>query len=297
MPTMLRKLKLRRVSLVDTPANQAAQVVLFKSAEGQPAADNAEVGIGEHAEKMQPTSAEVNVDEFAGKCKKCETPFRKGDAKCSKCGASLEDIEKVAEGRPKEEDQMDEKLKADLDAALAQVKAQQEEIEALKKRLETPEEIEKRKLESLPESVRKQLVEQAEEIAKMRSEKSEAEHIEKARKEMPNVPGKTEDLGRFLKRAKDSMKSEDFEALTTILKAASAQIEKGGLFREVGKSGDEQEGEETPFAKSMRLANEIVTKNAGMDPQTALSQVFREHPELYAAYARSVSVGANADRD
>ena len=84
---------------------------------------------------------------------------------------------------------------------------------------------------------------------------------------------------------------------TVILKAASAQIEKGDLFREKGKGGDGNSAADTPFNEAMRLAAELVSKSKDMTNEQALQRVFLEHPELYAAYARSVSAGANADRD
>lgn len=358
MATTLRRLRLKRVSLVDRPANEQARVVLFKSelggedrgdlsdddfaavwtdAEGRkqrklPIPDAAHVrnalarfnqtempadvkakaraklerakerfGIGKEADMdldkgQQPSADAVDVPAFA-RCKKCDMEMEKGAKACKGCGAEMEpdedDMMKAA-GGPKEGD-VDEKLKADLDAANAKIEALTKERDELKKKADTPEEIEKRKLESLPESVRKQLVEQAEEIAKMRSEKSEAEEIQKARAEMPNVPGKPEDVGRLLKRFKDVAKAEDYEALVTILKAASAQIEKGGLFREAGRSGDGDP--QSPAAEVARLANEHIAKSKDMTLADAYAAVFRERPDLYAAYARSVSVGANADRD
>jgi len=203
---------------------------------------------------------------------------------------------KQADGRP-EEEQMDEKLKADLDAALAKIEALEKERDELTKRLDTPEEIEKRKLAALPESIRKRLEEGEAKIAKMEAEKAENESIERVRKDMGQIPGKTEEVGRLLKRVQDVVKAEDFEALTTLLKAASAQIEKGDLFREKGKGGDGNSTADTPFNGAMRLAAELVSKSKDMTNEQALQRVFLEHPELYAAYARSVSAGANADRD
>lgn len=293
MATALRRLRLKRVSLVDQPANEQARVVLYKSAED---IAKAPLGIEHYAEKMQPTAAEVHVDGFAN-CKKCGTAVKKGMKECPKCGAPMpgmepdeDDVTKAADGRP-EEEQMDEKLKADLDAALAEVESLKKEREELQKRLDTPEEIEKRKLAALPESIRKQLQDQADEIRKMRDERAEAESIAKAAKEMPNVPGKPEDLGRLLKRVKDVAAAEDFEALTTLLKAASAQIEKGKLFSEVGKSGDA--GDESPLAQFERKAQELVSKGAGkVAIDEAYAIVARQEPALYRAYSQAVTRGA-----
>ena len=192
---------------------------------------------------------------------------------------------------------MDEKLKADLDAALAKIDGLEKERDALTKRLDTPEEVEKRKLEALPESVRKEIAANREEIAKMRAERAEAEQVDAVKKSMPQLPGKPEDTGKLLKRAKDVLATEDFEALVTVLKAASAQIEKGGLFREIGKGGESESRAESPFEQAMRLANELVAKSKDVKIDEALSRVFAEHPDLYTAYAMSVRAGANSDRD
>lgn len=266
MATVLRRLKLKRVSLVDSPANLEARVVLFK-----------------HAEKYQPTGPEVNVDEMVT-CKSCGEKVKKAD-KCSKCGASM----------VSKEDVMDEKLKADLEAANAKLAEATAKIEALtaenaglQKRLDTPEEIEKRKLEALPESVRKQMQEDREEIQKLRAEKSEAELAEVVKAEMPQIPGKPEDTGKLLKRMRDVVKAEDFEALTTMLKAASAQIETGKLFREVGKGGNGEPPAANPMARIEQLAAELISKQADLKKADAIARVIEMHPELYGAYSKSV---------
>ena len=285
MATLLRRLRLKRVSLVDTPANEQARVVLFK---------------------MQPTAAEVNVDGFL-ECKKCGAQVAKGAAKCQKCDAPMGDMSK-AEDRLKE-DKMDEKLKADLATAQTAVEDLTKKLETattenaeLKKKLDTPEAIEKRKLEALPTSVRERIEKQDAAIKKLEDEKAEHEQVESVRKSMPQIPGKPEDTGKLLKRVKDVVKAEDFEALTTMLKAASAQIEKGELYCEIGKSGHGGDPVEAPLAQIARLTAELVSKSKDMKQADAEAQVIREHPELYNAYSRSVlmPVGgakANADAD
>jgi hypothetical protein len=361
MATLLRRLRLKRVSLVDTPANEQARVVLFKSSEmstervreaieqalrstlgdswiaggtnwfveatfddrvivrqrgelySYPYSldESGKVVLGERKAseityKMQPTSTEVNVDGFA-ECKKCGAQVAKGAAKCQKCDAPMGDMSK-AEDRLKE-DKMDEKLKADLATAQTAVEDLTKKLETattenaeLKKKLDTPEAIERRKLEALPEAVRKQLEEDRVEIQKLRGEQAESTQIDDVKKSMPQLPGKPEDTGKLLKRVKDVVKAEDFEALTTMLRAASAQIEKGELYREVGKSGHGGDPVEAPLAQIARLTAELVSKSKDMKQADAEAQVIREHPELYNAYSRSVlmPVGgakANADAD
>ena len=367
MATVLRRLRLKRVSLVDTPANESARVVLYKSADGpldDCAVCKAELGgesrgelsdadfaavwtdsegrkqrklpihdaahvrnalarfnqtempaevkakakakleaakrkfdIGD-TEKMQPTGAEVNVDEMA-RCKKCKKDVAKDAKVCPMCGAEMEpdadDMNKAAKGRPKE-DAMEEKFKADLDAANAKVEALTKERDDLQKRIDAidnaPEAIEKRRLEALPESVRKTLAEQGAEIQKLRDEKAEAAEVAEVKKAMPALPGKPEDTGKLLKRAKDVLAKEDYDALTVMLKAASAQIEKGKLFREVGNSGD-GEGDESSLSKINRMIAERISKSDDkkLTRDQALQELFAEQPDLYAEYTRSVTVG------
>jgi hypothetical protein len=367
MATALRRLRLKRVSLVDTPANQAAQVVLFKSAdcectvckevqstesrnalsdadfaavwtdaEGRkqrklPIHDAAhvrnalarwsqtdlpadvkakarrkleakakELGIGDYA-KQQPTGSEVNVPGFP-KCPKCDAEMEKGAKKCTKCGEMMPDMEpddmEKADDRPKE-DAVDEKIKADLADATAKLTAATAEIEkvkaerdALQKQLDTPEAIEKRKLEALPASVRERIEKQESAIRKLEDEKAERESIDFVKSALPQVPGKYEEIGKLLKRAKDAMGAEDFEALVVVLKAASAQIETGKLFREIGKRAADAPGD--PLQQINALVDALVAKDANLKRQDAMSRVISEHPELYEAYSRSTTIGHKA---
>lgn len=286
MATLLRRLRVKRVDLVDKGANfdpatgEGAHVLLFKS---------------------QPTSSEVNVpgiepDKDEMVCKACGAKVAKDAAKCQKCGAPM--VSK-ADDRPKE-DAVDEKIKAELADATAKLSAATSEIEklkganeALQKQLDTPEAIEKRKLEALPTSVRERIEKQDAAIKKLEDEKSEREMIEVVKSAMPQLPGKFEDSGKLLKRAKEALTAEDFEALTVVLKAASAQIEKGGLFREVGKRGDGAPAAD-PMTQINALADAMVTKDAKLNRDAAIDLVLHQHPDLYEAYSRSVTVGHKA---
>ena len=289
---MLRRLRLKRVSLVDSPANEDARVVLFKS---------------EH-KKQQPTSSEVNVDEMV-ECKKCGASVAKGSKKCPKCGYEMS-VQKATD-RP-EEDAMDaDKLKADLDAANAKLtettgklaetegklEALAKERDALQKQLDTPEAIEKRKLEALPASVRERIEKGEAKIKKLEDEADESAMVDVVKSTMPNVPGKHSDNGKLLKRVKDSVSTEDFEALSTMLKAASAQIEKGGLFREVGSGGDGDPSALSPLAQIDQKVAELVAKNDKLTREAALSQVLAANPALYRAYTKSVTVGHRSADD
>jgi hypothetical protein len=87
--------------------------------------------------------------------------------------------------------------------------------------------------ESLRESVKK-----AEERASDLEDKLlEKEIVAKAEGEFSHI-AKADELVPVLKAAKESMDAEAFEKLSEILKAASAKIETGALFAELGRSAD-----------------------------------------------------------
>jgi ribosomal protein L40E len=279
MATVLRRLRLKRVSLVDSPANEEARVVLFKS---------------EHT-KQQPTSSEVHVDEMVD-CKKCGASVAKGASKCPKCGYEMR-VQKAPE-RP-EEDAMDaDKLKADLDAANAKLaETLAKERDALQKQLDTPEAIEKRKLDAMPASVRERIEKSEAKVKKLEDEASEREMVEVIKGTMQALPGKYDENGKLLKRFKDAVSPEDFDALSTMLKAASAQIEKGGLFREVGKGGDGEPAALSPMARIEQKVAEFIAKDDKLTRDAALSQVFAADPALYRAYTKSVTFGHRSADD
>ena len=258
MATMLRRLKLKRVSLVDSPANLEARVVLFKSAD---------------FDKRQPTSSEVYVDEMVT-CKSCGEKVKKAD-KCPKCGASM----------VSKEDVMDEKqLKADLDAANAKLEAATAQIaaltterealtkerDALQKAADTPEAIEKRKLDAMPQSVRERIEKAEAKVQALEAKEAEGVMVSVVKAEMPKLPGKAEDTGKLLKRVRDVVSSEDFDALTVMLKAASAQIEKAEpvLFGERGNSGAGADPTAlSPLAQIEKFA--VGSHGEGLEPQEA----------------------------
>jgi hypothetical protein len=53
--------------------------------------------------------------------------------------------------------------------------------------------------------------------------------------------------------------------------------------------------ETNPLARIEQLAAEKIAKRADLKKADAIGEVLAEHPELYAAYSRSVTVGASAD--
>jgi len=260
------------------------------------------------ATKQQPTSSEVNVDEMVT-CKKCGASVSKGADKCPKCGYPMK-VQKAPE-RPEENAMDADKLKADLDAANAKLaetvaklaesegklEALAKERDALQKQLDTPEAIEKRKLDAMPASVRERIEKSEAKVKKLEDEASEREMVEVVKGSMQALPGKHDDNGKLLKRFKDAVSPEDFDALSTMLKAASAQIEKGPLFKEIGKGGSGDPTALRPLDQIEKKVAELVSKNDKLTRDEALNQVFTADPALYRAYTKSVTFGHRSADD
>lgn len=281
MATSLRRLKVRRVSLVDNPASQedgfGAFVTMFKRAGGKQMADPA----------MEPDDDEMMP------CPDCKAKNKVGAKVCAGCGAGMPKKPMKAADRPKEDVMADEKLQADLKAAEELASEEQTKREEVEKRLakvqaeldalkNTPEAVEKRALEALPESVRKRLAEAEERVTKLEGEREVAEYVAKAAE-----AGLPEDKGGLLLRvAKNKSTPEDFEALLSVLKALKAQVKTGGLFLVHGKGGDVVGDIATRIDARVKKAQEV-DKSSYAD---ATAKVAKEDPALYAEYVESVRI-------
>lgn len=132
-----------------------------------------------------------------------------------------------------------------------------------------PEEVEK---SAVPTAIQKQLDDQAEvirvlkeksdsddaRIAKEENSKVEKEYIQKAT-ELPYLAESTE-LGLLLKKCSEVLDGGEYSKLEGILKSANVKIEKGDLFKELGKNHSQKgdlDGEALVDAKAeeIRKAN------------------------------------------
>ena len=107
------------------------------------------------------------------------------------------------------------------------------------------------------------------------------EHIEKAEKIYPHAgdPAKT----ALITKAIEQKAPDAWAELEPILKAMSEQIEKGALFRELGKSTS-QESDDTALTEINKMAKERIEKGLDTDFATAWTMVVKADPELYSRY-------------
>lgn len=122
-------------------------------------------------------------------------------------------------------------------------------------------------------------IEQAEAIAKAeRDARLEREFISKA-EQLPMISDNKAELAGLLRTVAEKLAPAEVEKVETLLKAANAQIAKGNLFSEFGRSGAE-----TTVSKSVKAMAEGIRKDRPeLTVEQAESLVYEQHPDLYMA--------------
>ena len=120
-----------------------------------------------------------------------------------------------------------------------------------------------------------------ERLEKAENQRILKEHIEKAEKIYPHAgdPAKI----ALITKALEQKAPEAWAELEPILKAMSEQIEKGALFKELGKSTS-QESDDTALTEINKMAKERIEKGLETDFATAWTMVVKADPELYGRY-------------
>ena len=121
-----------------------------------------------------------------------------------------------------------------------------------------------------------------ERLEKAENQRILKEHIEKAEKIYPHAgdPAKI----ALITKALEQKAPEAWAELEPILKAMSEQIEKGALFRELGKSTPGESDDNTALTEINKMAKERIEKGLDTDFATAWTVVVKADPELYSRY-------------
>lgn len=254
MPVRLKGLRIKRVSLVDSPANEEARLVLFK----RKGADG-------------PTEEDQPMDEL------------------KQMLATLTDGVKTLLAREETG-----ALEKEISALSAQADELAKRLDALDAEPEpTPEEVEKAAIAALPEAMRekyqKALASEAEAVEKAKKaedERAVAEHVEKA-KGLNSAPAKAEELGALLKRVADGVSEEDFGELERVLKGMNEAARGGEIDKARGVGGADPNGDGSAESQLMAMAKVLVEKSEGkLDMVEALAKVSTdpENAETYRRY-------------
>ena len=247
----LKRLRIKRVDLVENGANQEAAVILFKSEditkyirhEGDKWVVYSEAGdkLGEHdteeAARAQLAAVESNK--------------RKKAAQAAK-----------EKQMPDESTEQIKKLQEDLTAATQLAEEEARKREAVEKSL-------KEQADTL--ATLKKQVDEARDAAKLAEFKKTVDAFE-------HLPVKADVFAPILKKAADVLDKAEFEELMRVLKAADNA--GAGNFSEIGTGGHDtvvRSATEEADAK----ADELVAKSSGsLDKNKALGIVMAQNPKL-----------------
>jgi hypothetical protein len=149
----------------------------------------------------------------------------------------------------------------------------------------------------LPEEVKKQLIEledfkkraeASDKIAKAeRDARLNQEYIAKAAS-YTGLPVDAADFGLVLKSFAES-DPEGFAKLDGILKASSEAVQKGDLFKEVGRGGGA--GETNVTKQIEAAAGEIRKSDSGLTKEQAFAKALKDNPTLYKEYQKELRGG------
>lgn len=303
MAARLRKLKINRVALVDSGANQEAFIEIFKRNE-----DSEEVEKSRDLNSLDgkisnirnlyekqfnmpgiPYSYVDNVyDDYVIACSNGDM-FQisySTDAKGNVTFGEPTKVQQVVTYKPvkKGNDVPDEIVEnEELTTALAKIAELEGKIVELSK-VEEPEPAEDEILKSLPESVRKRLEDadkDRERIAKLEDEANRTAFEKKAASDYSNIGGASE-IGDVLMRINKACISVDdtkaFQALEVFLKGANARAD---ITKEIGSSNTETSVSEG-MAKVHELAKAEMEKNDSLTRSQAIAKVLEKNPKLYS---------------
>lgn len=203
-------------------------------------------------------------------------------------GGTMTEAEQSA-ALKKAEDERDAAV-AERDEAVAKNEKLEKKLKKASKDDPEPTEIDK---SELPPAVRDALekaekreqeanerIEKAETIAKEeRDQRITREFVVKA-EAIPHVAGDTAEFGKVLKSASELLSKEEFELLEQRLSAVNEQIDKGELFKQLGRSGDaERDSGEDAIA---RKAEELKKADSSLSDYDAMvlasrGEAGREH--------------------
>lgn len=194
-------------------------------------------------------------------------------------------------------------LKADLAKALADIADLKRQLDEDREPAKKAEEINKDELPApvraaleKAETDAKANAERAEKAEKAAGEASEiakAEREQRLTKEfVAKAEGykalvvKADEFGPVLKEAAEKLSKESFEAIETVLKAADEQIAKGDLFKEQGRSREGQP--DGALAEATKKADEIRKADPKLSPSQALDMALTADRGLQERYLAEV---------
>lgn len=174
------------------------------------------------------------------------------------------------------------------------IKELQAEVLALKASLkkDAGEEEDVTKSVDLPDAVKAEFAKQAGELKKAREDfekerdaRLDEQAITKSRTEYTALAVQHEDVAPAMRRLPEDLR----KSVETALKAADAQLAEAGIFKEVGKTEADGQGE-TALAQLNKAAEKLLADGAVKSAAEGFTKALDANPELYTRYLNE-SVG------
>lgn len=151
----------------------------------------------------------------------------------------------------------------------------------------------KKALAKLPQSVRDKIAKADDlekRVKKMEDDDALRVAVAKAKK-LQYVSGmKTEELGKFLKSASESMGPEAFKTFEALLKGANDAVKKSGLLSELGSGLG---GDGNASSELEAIAKSLKEKDPKLTIQKARLEAAKLNPELYNQHTEETREGAH----
>lgn len=273
--TLLEKLRLSELSLVDKGANQHAHVTIFKRDSGSSPDNNAEVlGDNNPVEKgeFQLTDKNVNVEEVVKSLEDVTKKLEEAEAKLAKAEA----IAKMSDGEKAYMDKMDEKDRAafmEMDE-----EKRKKKMDDMKKNDETivvdGETVSKSAVGAAQFAIFKRLADAEAAIAKANADAEMSRLEKRAAEELKHLPGTDVEKALMLKSI-DAMP----EGARDVLKAALAKADEKSAsdFTTLGKSAGSGKGD-TDLEKAVA---DIRKADPSITEAKAIVKALEANPALY----------------
>jgi chromosome segregation ATPase len=248
---MLTDIVLEEVSLVDSPANEGARIMLFKR-DAEPPTGAAKPR--KEGDSMTPEELEKKLGDIEAELAKAKQDLADATARAEKAEADLK-AEVAKHATPPAQEPIEKRIAELPEDIRAHLQAVESERNTLKKTADDAE--------------------AARKVAE--AEASKAAFIKQAETDIPSLPGTPEEKGALLQAASGKLSKEEFDALLGMLKAGSAALAAG--FSEAGRKVVETDVEK----RLDTMAKEIAAKDK-ISYAAAYTKALQANPELYAEY-------------
>ena len=225
-----------------------------------------------------PQEGRMNPEDMRAALEKAEADLKKEQERAEAAEAKATNAAEQIEALTKSVDELKKAARQDTEPARLDKSELSPEVRAALEKAEADGKANAERAEKAEQSAKA-----AEDIAKAEREtRLTAEFITKA-EGYKALPVKKDEFGPVLKAASEKLSKEAYEEIERVLKAADEQIAASDVFKEHGRSGDGAKAD-TALAEVTTKAAELRKSDPKLTEAAAQQQVFKADPDLAARY-------------